>query len=98
MTVAQVDKFLATVSGTVVKGARDEKVSAEIAGTDQIVATVNTQKNGTFTLGLPAVAALPGTSYDIFASGTLTSFFSLAHGPFAPRPTSLRRPPPQRPR
>ncbi len=97
MTVAQVDKFLATVSGTVVKGARDEKVSAEIAGTDQIVATVNTQKNGTFTLGLPAVAALPGTAYDIFASGTLTSFFPLAHEAFTPGTRSLGDLTPHRP-
>jgi len=97
MTVKPVDQFLATVTGTVVKGARDEKVSAEIAGTDQIVATVNTQKNGTFTLGLPAVAALPGTAYDIFASGTLTSFFPLAHEAFTPGTRSLGDLTPHRP-
>jgi len=97
MTVALVDKFLATVTGTVVKGARDEKVSAEIAGTDQIVATVNTQKNGTFTLGLPAVAAPPGTAYDVVAAGTLTSFFPLANKVFMPGAVSLGDLKPHRP-
>src|SRR6266849_4065337 len=74
ITVAPVNNFLATVSGTVVKGAtRNEKITAEIAGTNQIVTTVNTQKGGTFTFGLPAAAA--GTAYDLFASGPNTSFF-----------------------
>src|ERR1700730_16107752 len=58
MTVALVNNFLATVRGRVVKGAtNNEKITAEIAGTNQIVITVGTQANGTFTLGLPAVAA-----------------------------------------
>src|SRR5229473_6385694 len=83
MTVAQVNNFLATVSGTVMKGAtRNEKITAEIAGTNQIVTTVNTQKGGTFTFGLPAAAA--GTAYDLFASGPNTSFFPLANEVFTP--------------
>ena len=88
MTVAQVNNFLATVSGTVVKGAaNNEKITAEIAGTNQIVITVGTQANGTFTLGLPAVAA--GTAYDLFASGPNTSLVPLANEVFTPGATSL---------
>jgi hypothetical protein len=88
MTVALVNNFLATVSGTVVKGAtNNEKITAEIAGTNQIVITVSTQANGTFTLGLPAVAA--GTAYDLFASGPNTSLVPLANEVFTPGATSL---------
>jgi uncharacterized protein DUF4382 len=97
MTVAQVNKFLTTVSGTVVKGAAKETITAEIAGTDQIVATVNTQKNGTFTLGLPAAAAPPGTAYDLFAAGQNTSFFPLANKVFMPGVVSLGDLTPHRP-
>src|SRR5260370_13107518 len=47
ITVAPVDNFLATVSGTVVKGAtRNEKITAEIAGTNQLVTTGNPQTRG----------------------------------------------------
>jgi Domain of unknown function (DUF4382) len=88
MTVALVNNFLATVSGTVVKGATNsEKITAEIAGTNQIVITVGTQANGTFTFGLPAVAA--GTAYDLFASGPNTSLVALANKVFTPGATSL---------
>ena len=96
ITVAPVNNFLATVSGTVVKGAtRNEKITAEIAGTNQIVTTVNTQKGGTFTFGLPAAAA--GTAYDLFASGPNTSFFPLANEVFTPGPAPLGDRTPHRP-
>lgn len=96
ITVAPVNNFLATVSGTVVKGAtRNEKITAEIAGTNQIVTTVNTQKGGTFTFGLPAAAA--GTAYDLFASGPNTSFFPLVNEVFTPGPAPLGDLTPHRP-
>jgi hypothetical protein len=87
MTVALVDNFLATVSGKVVKPAAKEKITAEIAGTDQVVTTVSTQSNGTFTIGLPAVAA--GTAYDLIASGPGTTFFPLTNKVFTPGMTAL---------
>ena len=88
ITVPPVNTFMATGSGTVVKGStHNEKITAEVPGTGQIVTTVNTQKNGAFTFGLPAAAA--GTAYDLFASGSRTTFVPLANQVFTPGAASL---------
>jgi hypothetical protein len=95
MTVASANNFLATVSGKVVKAVPKEKITAEIAGTDQVVTTVSTESKGTFTIGLPAVAG--GTAYDLIASGQGTSFFPLTNEVFTPGTTSLADLTPSRP-
>ena len=44
-------------------------VTAEYAGTNQIVATTHLLSDGTFSLNLPALAAPSSTLYDIYVSG-----------------------------
>jgi len=73
-TVSSISPVLAGVSGTVSNPATTgEAVTAEIHGTNQIVAMVNTQLNGNYVFALPS--ALPdGTTYDFYASGKNRSF------------------------
>ena len=73
-SVSGISPLLAGVSGTVANPATTgEAVTAEIHGTNQIVATVNTQLNGNYVFALPS--ALPnGTTYDFYASGKNRSF------------------------
>lgn len=68
-SVSGISPVLAGVSGAVSNPATTgEAVTAEIHGTNQIVATVNTQLNGNYVFALPS--ALPnGTTYDFYASG-----------------------------
>jgi hypothetical protein len=69
-----ISPVLAGVSGAVSNPATTgEAVTAEIHGTNQIVATVNTQANGNYVFALPS--ALPnGTTYDFYATGKKRSF------------------------
>jgi hypothetical protein len=73
-SVSGISPVLAGVSGAVSNPATTgEAVTAEIHGTNQIVATVNTQLNGNYVFALPS--ALPGgTTYDFYASGKKRSF------------------------
>jgi hypothetical protein len=73
-SVSGISPVLAGVGGAVSNPATTgETVTAEIHGTNQIVATVNTQLNGNYVFALPS--ALPnGTTYDFYASGKDRSF------------------------
>jgi len=74
-SISGISPVLAGVSGTVFPNpaTTGEAVTAEIHGTNQIVATVNTQLNGNYVFALPS--ALPnGTTYDFYASGKDRSF------------------------
>lgn len=54
------------VLGTVTNPGKNETVTAELTGTNQIVASVATQSSGSYVLNLPAAPG--GTTYDLYAS------------------------------
>jgi hypothetical protein len=54
------------VSGTVTNPGNKQTVTAELSGTNQIIAVITPQADGSYVLNLPAVAG--GTSYDLYAS------------------------------
>ena len=56
------------VSGAVTNPGKNETVTAELTGTNQIVASVATQSSGSYALYLPAAPAPGGTTYDFYAS------------------------------
>jgi hypothetical protein len=62
---------LGLVTGTVTNfNLKTTKVTAEFSGTNQIVAATKLQKDGTFSLNLPALdASGGGTFYDFYVSG-----------------------------
>ncbi|HEY2107905.1 MAG TPA: hypothetical protein VGH29_19065 [Candidatus Binataceae bacterium] len=70
--------FLANVTGTVsgVSALTGDTINAELSGTNSIVAQAAIPSNGSYTIQLPA--AVNGTSYDLFVSGTTT--FAVAPG------------------
>ncbi len=64
--------YLTNVIGTVAGGSKnDTSVTAEITGTNSVIATAPVSSTGTYTIALPAAATL-GTTYDVFAGGTTT--------------------------
>jgi hypothetical protein len=60
---------LGRVIGTVKHFSGSTRVTAELSGTDQVIALAKVKKDGTFVLNLPAVAAPSSTLYDFFVSG-----------------------------
>jgi hypothetical protein len=54
------------VFGTVANPAKRQTLTAELSGTNQIIASILTQADGTYSLNLPAAPG--GTSYDLYAS------------------------------
>ncbi len=54
------------VLGAVTNPAKGQTVTAELTGTNQIIANVATQPDGSYVLNLPAVAG--GTTYDLYTS------------------------------
>ena len=85
-------QFLASVSGSVGPASaninqrntiRHLEVSAEIAGTNTIVATSEVNGNGQYTLFLPASADL-GTLYDFFVSGGAATYEAARGVPGSP--------------
>jgi hypothetical protein len=65
---------LGTVRGSIALPLPSNKVTvtAEVSGTNQIVASTPVLSNGNFSMALPASAS--GTLYDFYTSGTRTSF------------------------
>ncbi len=64
--------YLTNVVGTVAGVSKnDTSVTAEITGTNSVIATAPVSSTGTYTIALPAAATL-GTTYDLFAGGTTT--------------------------
>ena len=71
-------------------------VTAEYAGTNQIVATTHLLSDGTFSLNLPALAAPTSTAYDFYVSGngsyvvrSNVAVSSQGAAPSPPPPTDL---------
>ncbi|HKD65570.1 MAG TPA: DUF4382 domain-containing protein [Candidatus Binataceae bacterium] len=88
ISVAPVSPFLIPVSGTVAGvPATGDIISAELTGTNSIVASAQLTTGGNFTMQLPA-AEPPGTTYDLFVSGSSTfavkSGITLIRGGSAP--------------
>jgi hypothetical protein len=92
-----VNPALGVVTGTVTNfDSSTTTVTAEYAGTDQVVASGKLQPNGTFLLELPAAATPNTTLYDLYVSGN-GSYVVRSHvavssqgtAPSPPSPTDL---------
>jgi hypothetical protein len=68
-------------------------VTAEYAGTDQVVASGKLQPNGTFLLALPAAATPNSTLYDFYVSGS-GSYVVRSHVAVSSQGTAPSPPPP----